>query len=129
MVSGGTGQRGLQNVGGNQQILRIPGSSSPSVTSSGNVNVGQLQKIQIGNKVQYVRVISSGGQKSGGQNVTVRQTQPILPSTTKTGGGATTHPVSMKAMPTSGSQQVVKIALPTNYQPSSGVGCYFHRLY
>ena len=85
------------------------------------MGAGQLQKIQIGNKVQYVRVIPSGGQKSGNQNVTVRQTLPILPSTTKT-GGATTVPVSLKAMPTSGSQQVVKIALPTNYQPSSGVG-------
>ena len=87
-----------------------------------------MQKIQIGNKIQYVRVIPSGGQKSGGQSTTIRQTQPILPSTTKSGNSATI-PVSLKAVPTTGSQQVVKIALPSNYQQPSGVrNIYFYSL-
>ena len=106
-------------MGSNQQVLRIPVSSTSS-SSSGNVSVGQLQKIQIGNKVQYVRVIPSGGQKSAPNSTTLRQTQPILPSTTK-GGNSAAIPVSLKAVSGTGSQQVVKIALPTNYQQSSGV--------
>ena len=83
----------------------------------GNVSVGQLQKIQIGNKIQYVRVIPSGGSKSAPQTTTVRQTQPILPSTTK-GGSSTASQVSLKA---TGNQQVVKIALPSNFQQQGGV--------
>ena len=123
IVLGGTGQRVVQNVGGNQQILRIPVSSTSSVPSSGSINVGQLQKVQIGNKIQYVRVIPSNGQKSGGQSTTIRQTQPILPSTTKS-GGSTTIPVSLKAVSGTGSQQVVKIALSSNYQQQPGVRAY-----
>ena len=86
----------------------------------GNVSVGQLQKIQIGNKIQYVRVIPSGGSKAAPQTTTVRQTQPILPSTTK-GGTSTASQVSLKAMPSTGNQQVVKIALPSNFQQQGGV--------
>ena len=79
-----------------------------------------MQKIQIGNKIQYVRVIPSGGQKVGSQSASVRQTQPILPSTTK-GANSSSAPISLKAMPTTGQQQVVKIALPSNYQQQPGV--------
>ena len=86
----------------------------------GNVSVGQLQKIQIGNKIQYVRVIPSGGNKAAPQTTTVRQTQPILPSTTK-GGSSTSSQVSLKAIPSTGNQQVVKIALPSNFQQQGGV--------
>jgi hypothetical protein len=106
-------------MGSNQQVLRIPVSSSSS-SSSGNVSVGQLQKIQIGNKIQYVRVIPSGGLKSAPLSTISRQTQPILPSTTKEGNSAGI-PVSLKSVSATGNQQVVKIALPTNYQQSSGV--------
>ena len=118
--SGGTGQKVLQNIGGSQQILRIPVSSPSPVSSTVSGGGGQLQKIQIGNKVQYIRVISSGGQKSGSQNVTIRSSQTILPSTTKT-TGSTNLPVSIKTISTSGSQNVVKIALPPNYQQTAGV--------
>ena len=97
----------------------------------GNVSVGQLQKIQIGNKIQYVRVIPSGGSKAAPQTTTVRQTQPILPSTTK-GGSSTSSQVSLKAIPSTGNQQVVKIALPSNFQQQGGVGIdiskYFYYL-
>ena len=97
----------------------------------GNVSVGQLQKIQIGNKIQYVRVIPSGGSKAAPQTTTVRQTQPILPSTTK-GGSSTSSQVSLKAMPSTGNQQVVKIALPSNFQQQGGVSIdiskYFYYL-
>ena len=117
--SGGTAQKVVQGVGSNQQVLRIPASSS-TVSSSGNVNVGQLQKIQIGNKIQYVRVIPSGGQKQNAQATSIRQTQPILPSTTK-GANSSLAPISLKAVSGTGGQQVVKIALPSNYQQTSGV--------
>ena len=97
----------------------------------GNVSVGQLQKIQIGNKIQYVRVIPSGGSKAAPQTTTVRQTQPILPSTTK-GGSSTSSQVSLKAIPSTGNQQVVKIALPSNFQQQGGVSIdiskYFYYL-
>ena len=116
-ISGGAGQKVLQSSGGSQQVIRIPASSTSSTSSVGNVSVGQLQKIQIGNKIQYVRVIPSGGSKSAPQTTTVRQTQPILPSTTK-GGSSTASQVSLKA---TGNQQVVKIALPSNFQQQGGV--------
>ena len=122
MILGGSGQKVLPTTVGNPQVLRIPVSSSSSSSLSGNVSVGQLQKIQIGNKIQYVRVIPSGAQKSAAQNTTIRQTQPILPSTTKGGG-----PVSLKAVSAAGNQQVVKIALPNNYQPQSGVRTFLSR--
>ena len=98
--------------------------SSTAVSSAGNVNVGQLQKIQIGNKIQYVRVIPSGGQKIGSQNTSVRQTQPILPSTTK-GANSSSAPISLKAVSATGGQQVVKIALPTNYHQQSVSNGFF----
>ena len=120
IFTGGSGQKVLQNMGSNQQVLRIPVSSAAPSSSSGNINVGQLQKIQIGNKIQYVRVIPGGSQKSVAQTATVRQTQPILPSTTK-GGNSASIPVSLKTVSGTGGQQVVKIALPTNYQQQSGV--------
>ena len=120
--SGGTAQKVVQGVGSNQQVLRIPASSS-TVSTSGNVNVGQLQKIQIGNKIQYVRVIPSGGQKQNAQATSIRQTQPILPSTTK-GANSSSAPISFKAASATGGQQVVKIALPSNYQQTSGVNLF-----
>ena len=86
--------------------------------------MGQLQKIQIGNKIQYVRVIPSGGQKIGSQNTSVRQTQPILPSTTK-GANSSSAPISLKAVSATGGQQVVKIALPTNYHQQSVSNVFF----
>ena len=94
----------------------------------GNVSVGQLQKIQIGNKIQYVRVIPSGGSKAAPQTTTVRQTQPILPSTTK-GGSSTSSQVSLKAIPSTGNQQVVKIALPSNFQQQGGVSIYISKYF
>lgn len=65
-------------------------------------------------------MIPSGGQKVGSQTTSVRQTQPILPSTTK-GANTSSAPVSLKAMSATGQQQVVKIALPSNYQQQPGV--------
>ena len=131
LISGGAGQKVLQSSGGSQQVIRIPASSASSTSSVGNVSVGQLQKIQIGNKIQYVRVIPSGGSKAAPQTTTVRQTQPILPSTTK-GGSSTSSQVSLKAMPSTGNQQVVKIALPSNFQQQGGVSIdiskYFYYL-
>ena len=125
-ISGGAGQKVLQSSGGSQQVIRIPASSTSSTSSVGNVSVGQLQKIQIGNKIQYVRVIPSGGSKAAPQTTTVRQTQPILPSTTK-GGSSTSSQVSLKAIPSTGNQQVVKIALPSNFQQQAGVSIYISK--
>ena len=70
--------------GGTQQVIRIPASSLQQVMS-GSGQVGQVQQIQVGNKMQYVRVVQAGGgpqQLQQQQQVLhLRGATPILPST------------------------------------------------
>ena len=66
--------------GGTQQVIRIPASSLQQVMAG--QAAGQVQQIQVGNKMQYMRVVQAGGGQSQQQQViNLRGATPILPST------------------------------------------------
>ena len=69
--------------GGTQQVIRIPASSLQHVMSGGAsaAAAGQLQQIQVGNKMQYMRVVQAGGGPAQQQVLQLRGATPILPST------------------------------------------------
>ena len=70
--------------GGTQQVIRIPASSLQHVMSAGGAGqAGQLQQIQVGNKMQYMRVVQAGGGPGQAQQqvLHLRGATPILPST------------------------------------------------
>ena len=76
--------------GGTQQVIRIPASSLQHVMSGGAsaasaaaAAAGQLQQIQVGNKMQYMRVVQAGGGPGQAQQqvLHLRGATPILPST------------------------------------------------
>ena len=70
--------------GGTQQVIRIPASSLQHVMSGGAsaaAAAGQLQQIQVGNKMQYMRVVQAGGVPTQQQVLQLRGATPILPST------------------------------------------------
>ena len=66
--------------GATQQVIRIPASSLQQVMAG--QAAGQVQQIQVGNKMQYMRVVQAGA--GGGQQqqvINLRGATPILPST------------------------------------------------
>ena len=73
--------------GGTQQVIRIPASSLQHVM--GQAAAGQVQQIQVGNKMQYMRVVQAGAgtgtqaaaAQAQQQVLHLRGATPILPST------------------------------------------------
>ncbi|XP_059085160.1 protein lin-54 homolog [Tigriopus californicus] len=91
--------------GAGSQMIRIPASSAASLTA------GSIQQIQVGNKIQYVRVLGSapaGQMVSKQPTYSVKGNTPILPATAK----ATPLPVAIKG---------VKLSVPPSPQKQRAI--------